>query len=213
MPERGIALEEYGEQAAPWALAAVPAPEQWWHEAGDSWMHRTADEQLARGSSIGNAIAAGLFARLVETPPASAPAILAELRAGRPDRAYMAPRAWARSLTSERLASLEELALTHADRWHSRLEAAALATAPEDRSWQEEVLRVCHGRDDLECLYFVLSEAGAGNRLGVAVQSMDLDGEALMRKWPPGLVLDDQRLERVAAGDPSAWWARVVQST
>jgi hypothetical protein len=59
----------------------------------------------------------------------------------------------------------------------------------------------------------VLSEAGSGQRLGAALQAMDRDGEGLMRQWPQGLVLDDQRLERVSAGDPSAWWARVAQST
>lgn len=210
MPDLSIGLAQYTEEVAPWRIAAIPAPPSWWQEAGDAWMRGAADQQLARGSSIGNAIAAGLFARLLETPPGKARSILGELRSGQPDTAFAAPRAWARSLTSEQRASLEELALTHADRWHTRLEGAASAPAPDESAWQEEVLSVCHGRDDLECLHFVLSEAGEGQRLGAALEAMDRDGEALMRQWPSGLVFDDERLERVAAGEPSAWWARVA---
>ena len=75
------------------------------------------------------------------------------------------------------------------------------------------MIAVCHGRDDLECLSLVLAEGAAGQRLAVAIAALDDDGQILMRQWPEGLVLDDERLERVAAGEPSAWWARVVQSS
>ena len=137
MPDRRIGFEAYAEEAAPWGIAAVPAPEQRWHQSRDAWMRRAADEQLARGSSIGHASrwvsSRGCWRRLPAVPGRSWPSS----GAGRPDPASRGPEGLGTFAHPDaQLASLEELALTHADRWHTRLEAAASAPSPEDPSWQ-----------------------------------------------------------------------------
>jgi hypothetical protein len=62
-------------------------------------------------------------------------------------------------------------------------------------------------RDDLEGVRTLLLEAGGSERLDAALRPVDQAGLALAARLPRGFRLRDERLRRIALGDPAAWWA------
>jgi hypothetical protein len=78
---------------------------------------------------------------------------------------------------------------------------------PDTSAWRDDWMTICHRRDDLEGVLLLLREAGAGERLVAALESVDHLGRLLVFHVPAGVVDADERLRRVRLGNPAAWWA------
>lgn len=188
------------------APEALPPPPPWWREGGDTWVSREAESQLLRGSSFGNAVAAGVYERLHEPTPEQQKAVVAAALAGRLVGESVRVRQWTRSLTPAQVETLEELALAAGERWFEGAEHLD-PPRPRDPAWIDGLCELCHARDDLECALVVLRAAGAGRRLASVLEAIDRRG-ALIESQCRGVELDDERLRRVLVGQPWAWWAQ-----
>ncbi|MGH7860331.1 MAG: hypothetical protein ACREQY_23625, partial [Candidatus Binatia bacterium] len=165
-------------------------------------------EYLEVGDSWHRLVAAGLYARLIEpSSPEESRKLIDDHIAGRPNPLLVRPIAWVRSLSPTQLDDIEELALAEVDRLHGLVESLAESIDCEDPAWRGKVLELCHLRDDLEGTHSLLGEARRGDRLALALDGLDRDGDLFTASIPREIRFEDERLRRVRLGDPLAWWA------
>lgn len=197
----GEALEVY-----PLFAWTAPPIEEWKVNTHDTWMQRQAQDGSTADIWTRTALA-GLLARLMEPEPGDVGTLIAEGRlAALVSEAELTPRRWARALDAASTAAIEQLAVRRAEALADDL-ADLFDTLSADMSeasgaWQ----RLCHRRDDLECVRVLLREAGVGDRLDDALAEADRSGRAIRINLDADVAATDERLRRVALGDPSAWW-------
>lgn len=187
---------------------AWPAPpvEEWNVKTQDTWMHE--QMKIATGSDTWTRTSlAGQLARLCEPEQRDVAALI---RSGRlqdlVSDVELAPRRWARALDQRSTMALEQQAVRRAEALSDDLTdlfdtlSADMTEASE--SWQ----RLCHRRDDIEGVRVLLREAGAGGALEEVLAEADRSGRAVRINLDGTVSAADERLRRVALGDPSAWW-------
>lgn len=212
---------------SPEPLAPISSPVLYWcGEARDPWLTAEVERLVAQRDSWSAGVAVGLYARVraleraADAPAgagggtSAAPSADAALqrtleRAHRvmDSPGFTAPRRWARSLGAAERSTLEDLGLAELHRLSDRLVALEDAFEPGDSAWQHEFADLCEGRDDLECILFVLRAAGSGEALSEAVAAFDEDAWQFMASLPFDPRLEDERLRRASIIDPGAWWA------
>lgn len=197
----GDALEVY-------PLFAWPAPpiEEWIVNTRDTWMQQQA--HAGQGADIWTRTAlGGLLARLMEPEPADVASLIAEGRfAALVSDAELAPRRWVRSLEPSATAALEQLAVRRAEALADDLTDLYDTLSADMDEASTTWVRLCHRRDDLECVRVLLREAGVGDRLDDALAEADRAGRAIRINLTADLSAADERLRRAALADPAAWW-------
>lgn len=191
--------------------AAIHAPvRDWLRQTGsvDGWLQGEVDRRLAGGGPWANITAAALFVRFAEpsTPSAAADWVRTQL-AGQPIEALAAPRRWVLQLQSAQTQTMQELARVEADRLELMVDDVSDAVMPEDGSWQEQWLEVCHGRDDLEGICVLLREIAPDETLLRRVEQLDRSGRVVRSILPRAFVPSDERTRRVSQATPGAWWS------
>ena len=172
------------------------------------WLGCEISDRLASGHPWQQAVARGMAARL--TPRGNNPIeLMGRLLAGEPLPEFDKERAWARSLSAERLVEIEGWALAEAKSAVADFEYLFDNSAPEDARWCSDVLDVMHRRDNVEGVKLLLREAGAGQALQAVLE--DLDGlctnwMGALQKWPGGW--RDERTRRSFAINPTVWWVQ-----
>lgn len=205
------------------AVSAWPAPplDHWTGPMTDEWLQSTVEQALPGADSWTRTALAGMIARLsAAEPPAGArdagiaPARQGGLFDGATARALLrrvsaspattAPRAWARALEHAALASIEEHARRRAIALEHDLDDLLALLPLDDEATRRAWTRLCHRRDDLEGVRLLLNEAGSGRQLDEALREADSAGRSM--RISLAVSTDDERLRRVALGDPGAWW-------
>jgi hypothetical protein len=174
------------------ALHAWPAPplDAWRDAAGDGeWGILAAVGAASRWQAT---LIAGRIARLLQ--PSNAPSLIAA-------------RTWARTLTAGQRGLVERYATVAARQLTIRLERLQATIVPDQPGLVDRWRTLCHDRDDLEGIRVLLREAKTGGGLAAALREADAVGRALHFSWPSTADVHDERLQRVAEGDPGAWWA------
>jgi hypothetical protein len=192
------------------ALTSVEAPvSEWLTHSQDSWLNKTVADYLERGDSWSLCVGAGLFARLRSPEPNMVADLYKKLMNGERDVASALPREWARTLKPDQLRTMEALALSEIEWVHQAVEALPQHLSPDVERWEADWFELCHRRDDLEGVRLLLDEGGEGNRLAVALASLDREGKLLVRSLPRRDLRLDERMTRVAKADPAAWWSGI----
>jgi hypothetical protein len=185
-----------------------PAPpiEDWIVNAKDMWMH----DEVQGGSSADawkRTSLAGQLARLSESETMDVAALIASGRLqDLVSESELAPRRWARSLDAASRTALEQQAVRRAEALGDDLEdlfdTLSADMGEASLAWR----RLCHRRDDIESVRVLLREAGAGDQLEKVLEDADRTGRAVRINLDGTVAAADERLRRVALGDPSAWW-------
>jgi hypothetical protein len=189
-------------------LAPLDAPlADWASRVDDAWSAAQLRCLAAIGSRWSCVIGAGLLGRLFESS-SSDEAVRSAKRVVRMDPVEppVWPRLWARSLTEAQCKTVADLGLAEVDILHQVLDDVLHADS-EPTEWRSIWTDFCHRRDDLACAVFVLHEARAESaRLGDALRDFDSRGKSSLFSVPPNVVQDDERLRRIRATEPLAWW-------
>jgi len=179
----------------------------WAGRIDDAWSASQLRSLAAIGSRWSCVIGAGLLGRLFESSSAAE-----GVRSARrvvhmdPVEPPVWPRLWARSLTETQCKTVADLGLAEVDVLHQVLEDV-LSGETEPAEWRSAWADVCHRRDDLACAVFVLHQAQAESaRLGGALTDLDSRGKSSLFSLPLNVVQDDERMRRIRATDPLAWW-------
>jgi hypothetical protein len=185
-----------------------PAPpiEDWIVNAKDMWMH----DEVQGGSSADawkRTSLAGQLARLSESETMDVAALIASGRLqDLVSESELAPRRWARSLDAASRTALEQQAVRRAEALGDDLEDLFDTLSADMGEASHAWRRLCHRRDDIESVRVLLREAGAGDQLEKVLEDADRTGRAVRINLDGTVAAADERLRRVALGDPSAWW-------
>jgi hypothetical protein len=192
-------------------LVRVLSPlEAWCRSCGDKWLVREVESRFAEHGGHGlwpATVGAGVFSRLRLPPEGGAgQAAIEALLAGRVDPEPARPRAWVRSLRAEDRRAVDARGAREATALERSITRLADEPAPEDSGWRDDLTRAAQARDDLEGVRVLLHDAGGGQGTDAALGPIDRAGRALVARLPRGFRLPDERLRRIALGDPGAWW-------
>ncbi len=207
---------ETGLVAHPLIVDPLPIPDaldvprhvtSWLQSVPDPWLDDLVQEALAFDDGWSTLIATGRFVRLREPTDDE----LAAIRSGTPNDTSAREREWVRSLPAQTLESALIHLQTAAEHLHDTLEEVANSVAPDNPTWRQSFLDVLHTRDDLEGLALILTAAGSGERVKMALSALDAAGETWIRALPtlPELA-DDERLSRASVVSPLGWWTEPV---
>jgi len=190
------------------------APRDWSHLVVDidalldgasctPWLRHLAGEMAGSPWVLDRVAAAGLLARLWRpVDRAERDETLRSLVAGTTDTPTGRARRWARDLGPADVGEIARVALGDAGRQRD---------FPGDPPGQEGLLAALHQRDDLECIAWVLAEAGQGRDLVASLGDLDLELQRHLAAVAPGPgVATDERLLEVAATEPGAWWGEMA---
>ena len=184
----------------------MPPLEEWIVSSRDKWMLGEVHEGVGADAWKRTSLA-GQLARLSESDTMDVAALIA---AGRlqdlVSAVELAPRRWARSLDAASKAALEQQAVRRAEALGDDLEdlfdTLSADMSEASLAWR----RLCHRRDDIENVRVLLREGNVGVDLEKALESADRTGRAVRINLDRTVSAADERLRRVALGDPSAWW-------
>ena len=184
----------------------APPLEEWNVTTQDTWMKGRLVQAFGEDAWARTSLA-GQLARLCEPEVRDVAALIASGRLqDLVDEVELAPRRWARSLDPASLQALEQQALRRAEALGDDL-ADLFDTLSADMSEASATWsRLCHRRDDIESVRVLLREAGAGDSLEGDLAAADRTGRAIRINLDASISAADERLRRVALGDPSAWW-------
>jgi hypothetical protein len=196
-------------------VRAWPAPPlaDWRVKAGDAEWALLAEEFARGGTPLTRwqaVVIAGRLARMSRPADAHAAlqAMLTGTRASQAADAMTQARTWPRTLTPLQLSAIERAAVVKAHeltlaltQWHELL-------APDVCDIDITARFAFLDRDDLEGVRVLLREADAdaGAALAAALDEVDGHGRALRFSWPAEIDVHDERLQRIAEADPTAWW-------
>lgn len=182
----------------------------WCGGSQDDWLREEIQYRLDRQDPWQHAVAVGLFARFGgATKPASA--VVSAMLEHRIDPDLARPRQWVRDLNPAQIRTLELLALAETGRLHAAIDELWQLMACDEPAWQEELLDLCRGRDDLEGIRLLLVEAGAAERISDDIAILDEAGERFMQSLPVVVAASEARLARVRSLDPGVWWVAPVE--
>ncbi len=200
----------YAERAAlrlhPIYAWPLPMLEEWIVDSRDMWMQDEVQAAAAADAWTQTTLA-GQIARLSEPDARNVGALIA---AGNlhalVSASELAPRRWARTLDAASKAALEQQAVRRAEVLRDDLEDLFDTLSADMSEASHAWRRLCHRRDDIESVRVLLREAGAGDALETVLADADRMGRAVRINLDDSVAAADERLRRVALGDPSAWW-------
>lgn len=190
----------------------APPIEDWIPNMHDTWLQSMVERTLPAADTWARTALAGQITRLAEHDAVAAAATSAASGsvAAMLDRlgssSAMKPRAWARTLDADTLDAMEQHALRRAASLEGELDDLFVVLPRDADAARTEWTRLCHRRDDIESVRVLLHEAGAGTSLDGVLRRTDRAGRSARINLGPDVVTDDERLRRVALGDPGAWW-------
>jgi hypothetical protein len=185
---------------------SAPPVEEWNVTTQDTWMQARMRQAEGNDAWVRTSLA-GQLARLCEPEARDVAALIASGRLqDLVDEVELAPRRWARTLDRASLLALEQQAMRRVEALGDDL-ADLFDTLSADMSEASATwARLCHRRDDIESVRVLLREAGAGDSLEDELAAADRTGRAIRINLDGSVSAADERLRRVALGDPSAWW-------
>jgi hypothetical protein len=184
----------------------TPSVEEWIVNTQDTWM-QTRIAQAVGADAWARTSLAGQLARLCAPEVRDVAALIASGRLqDLVSETELAPRRWARALDPVSTQALEQQAIRRAEALGDDLtdlfETLSADMTEASATWA----RLCHRRDDIESVRVLLREAGTGTALEAVLTHTDRTGRAIRINLDGTVSADDERLRRVALGDPSAWW-------
>jgi len=181
----------------------------WCGERQEDWLQQEIQHRLARQDPWQHAVAIGLFARFGgAVQPARE--IVTGMLEHRVDPDLARPRQWARGLNPAQIRTLELLARAEIDRLHAAIDELWELMACDEPAWQQELLDLCRGRDDVEGIRLLLVEAKVAERIADDIGILDQAGERFMQSLPVVVAGSDARLARARSLGPGDWWAAPV---
>lgn len=183
-----------------------PPVEEWTVNTQDTWMQGQLRQELGSDAWMRTSLA-GQLARLCEPERKDVAALIASGRLRElVEEVELSPRRWARALDLVARQSLEQQAVRRAQALADDL-ADLFDTLSADMSEASaNWVRLCHRRDDIESVRVLLREAGSVEMLEAALEAADRSGRAIRINLDASISAADERLRRVALGDPAAWW-------
>lgn len=210
--ETGVPLAIGVHESGAISLAAIgqwPSPpiEDWMSPMNDTWLQEMVTRTLPAADTWTRTALAGTITRLAEPvaldqSPRDMAALLARVAAS----PAMQPRAWARTLDPHALDAIEQHALRRAMALAGDLEDLQVVLPRDADDARDAWTRLCHRRDDIEGVRLLLHEAGSGATLDAALRDTDRAGRSARVNLGAEVETADERLRRVALGDPGAWW-------
>jgi hypothetical protein len=188
-------------------LAAIVAPlVEWCAACGDPWLVQQVGRRARMSTRWQIAVGAAMIARHAE--PGSIDTIEELLR---PATAALVARRWFGALSAVELATIQDLGVAEIESLTDLVFDLRQSPTAYSRTWRRSVLRLCHGRDDVQGVRSLLEERGAAVELSSAIDVLDDLGEEWAAMVPAHIAIDDERLRRVASEDPCAWWGRLAR--
>jgi hypothetical protein len=187
---------------------AWPSPpvEEWIVKTQDTWMQEQMKYVVGRDAWTRTSLA-GQLARLCESEARDVAALIASGRfQDLVHETELAPRRWARTLDPRAREALEQQAVRRTQALGDDLADLFDTLSADMREASEAWQRLCHRRDDIESVRVLLREAGGGDALEHVLVDADRAGRAVRINLDGTVSAADERLRRVALGDPSAWW-------
>jgi len=187
----------------------------------EDWNVNTTDRAMqdivARGRDTDawqRTVLAGVLARLATPAAVDVRALMARGDVTALSRAFVVePRGWARRLAPSAVDALEAHATRRARALGHDLadlfDTLSIEGFEASRSWEG----LCYRRDDLEGIRVLLREGGAGHALERLLADADRTGRAVRGNLGDAVDATDERLRRVALGDPAAWWGSTAYHT
>jgi hypothetical protein len=187
---------------------AWPSPpvEEWNVNTKDTWMQAQLTQGVGAEAWTRTSLA-GQLARLCEPEARDVAALIASGRLqDLVSEAELAPRRWARLLDPVAKMALEQQAVRRAEALGDDLTDLFDTLSADMTEASTTWARLCHRRDDIESVRMLLREAGTGEALDTVLEAADRTGRAIRINLDEAVSAADERLRRVALGDPSAWW-------
>lgn len=189
-----------------------PPVETWITHMDNTWLQTMVEQILPTADTWTRTALAGQVTRLTEhalpaeaTAQAAAGDVSALLRSIAESPA-MKPRTWVRTLDARALAAIEQHALRRAAALALDLEDLFTVLPADADDAREDWRKICHRRDDIEGIRVLLREAGTGDSLDRSLTATDRAGRSVRINLGTDIRTSDERLRRVALGDPGAWW-------
>ncbi len=182
-------------QVPPFSIEAVK-------RANDSWIEERVTFHLKVDDSWHNAVAAGLFLRLVQIPKA---AQLPKFASDSPSHA------WVSRLTTEQLETIAARTDARLDALWSDLDRLDFRLEAPGADWVEDLHRLCRDRDDLEGVRLLLNWTKTNDRLEERILGLDATAEAALQNLPMSIKITDEQLYRAAVVSPISWWTIPVR--
>ncbi len=184
----------------------VPPPEEWLagiEPAG--WLVARARELHASCTLQERVASVGLVARLGAGTSRRAGDTFSALLAGTPGPATRA-RDWAVSLGGEVLEELVRLCLEDAGALADDVRALAAVVATDPAAAGAVARSLCHRRDELQCVAWVLDAAGRTAEVATDLRAVDREADAHLSAFDLAGDYGDDLLSSVAWQEPEAWW-------
>lgn len=181
--------------------------DEWCRTCEDAWLEDLLRRRAASSDLWEQATAAGLYARFFDvaaTDSALQPAVSWLTR--QVGLGVEAARRWARNLSTAERDTLIAGTVDRVGQLSKMLEKLDRAIKLDDAAWLAEVKTVCHGRDDVEAVRWVIEAAGGRLTSHSGLEELDAQGRELFSALPGTLLRDDERMRRAREVDPEAWW-------
>lgn len=184
----------------------MPPVEEWNVNTEDTWMQARLG-QATGGDAWSRTSLAGQLARLCESEPRDVAELIARGRLqDLVSEAELAPRRWVRSLDQVSLRALEQQAVRRTEALGDDLLDLFDTLSADLQEASATWVHLCHRRDDIESVRVLLREANTGDALDQQLAATDRTGRAIRINLDSSISAADERLRRVALGDPAAWW-------
>jgi hypothetical protein len=190
-------------------LATITSPVASWCKmyVDDDEMSEWINKRIARKDPWHVAVATGMYMRLWR--PRNYREFLRKLLASEVIVELAGPERWARSLSGAQLRTIVDLAIAEIGRVEMLFDVVRDEEAYTLGGWMSDLTLLLRRREDLAEIRTLLCYARAQNRLDPALDELDDRMCPYVCTLPRGTRIDDERLRRVAAVDPGAWWALV----
>ena len=172
---------------------------RWWamyRRLDDDWLRREVRPHIEHSGLVHLTLAAGLVGRFGNGPRGLTDAQSSSL-----------PIAFARVLTDEQLEELRDVTEDLSIWLRSDMARLWSTFARADTVWLDGVLVALQRRDDLECILWVLRQAGDKRPQSDDLAALDTAGDAFLAtltRWTaPGV---DERIQRARRVSPNGWW-------
>lgn len=195
----------------PWA---DPPIDIWTEQPDSAAVVAMMQERAMHSDRWERTLIVGMLARLAVPEADSAGAWLHAMMSSAPDREGppASPRRWFGQLSTHHRASIARRAVARGQVLAADLEDCRAALVPTNQRLASTWLDLCQRRDDLEGVRVLLrsAEPSEAEALEAVLREVDALGKASRFSWPPEIVVDHERLRRVALADPVAWWGSTI---
>jgi hypothetical protein len=185
--------------------------EAWFDGSEPEWLRSEFSMHALIGDEYNSVVAAGIYHRLYT------PLILCGKVTRRDlasllscvDTARDRVRAWASKLTSDQIDNVLSLSLAEVESMHINLSELQDSLDIDDPNWVTDLHDIIISRDNLECVYCILTDLDVGRLLGASLSVYSRRLKPFIKSLPSHFQITDQRLSAVKKSDHEAWWGIV----